>query len=327
MTSPRLLVAAVVLALAASTAGCSGQSAQRASDQASPGSRSTAPSAAPSTRSSPDDTLPEPLARALSGRPEPATSARGVVAQVVAAERAIADRRTPPRVLAAAGHLQQVAYRAWAEHPQWDRVARRELPAELRGVARDNVAARRALRSMHPTDPAELADELPAWRIVRPAPRQRLLRFYRQAQRELGVPWSYLAAINLVETAMGRIQGTSVAGAQGPMQFLPATWAAYGRGDVHDPHDAILGAARYLAAMGFVDDRETALRRYNDHAAYVRAVSLLAGVMDRRPRAFAGYYHWQVYYLTRRGSILLPVGYAARKPVPVAQWLARHDAG
>ncbi len=36
------------------------------------------------------------------------------------------------------------------------------------------------------------------------------------------MPWYYLAAINLIETRMGRIDGLSTAGAQGPMQFLPA---------------------------------------------------------------------------------------------------------
>ena len=51
--------------------------------------------------------------------------------------------------------------------------------------------------------------------------------------------WEVLAAIMLVETRMGRIHSRSSAGAQGPMQFLPATWEAYGLGgDVHDAHDA-----------------------------------------------------------------------------------------
>ena len=64
-----------------------------------------------------------------------------------------------------------------------------------------------------------------------------------------GCPWRYLAAIHLVETGTGRIRGTSAAGAQGPMQFLPATWEAYGGGgDINDTRDAIHGAARYLAA-------------------------------------------------------------------------------
>src|SRR3712207_536212 len=64
----------------------------------------------------------------------------------------------------------------------------------------------------------------PAWRIVAPAPASELLGHYRAAEAAVGVPWQYLAAIHLVETRMGRIRGVSVAGAQGPMQFLPSTW-------------------------------------------------------------------------------------------------------
>ena len=59
-----------------------------------------------------------------------------------------------------------------------------------------------------------------------------------------GVPWTVLAAINLVETRMGRIVVPGSAAAQGPMQFLPATWARYGGGgDVDNPHDATAAAA------------------------------------------------------------------------------------
>jgi hypothetical protein len=56
----------------------------------------------------------------------------------------------------------------------------------------------------------------------------------------------------------------------------------------------------------------------------VRGVTLLAELMERRPHAFDGYYHWQVYYLTSKGSVLLPEGYGATKPIPVKRWLARH---
>ena len=51
-----------------------------------------------------------------------------------------------------------------------------------------------------------------------------------------------------------------------------------------------------------------ALWRYNNHSAYVRGVTLLARRMERDPRAFLGYYHWQVYY----GDTLLPEGYPQR---------------
>ena len=87
------------------------------------------------------------------------------------------------------------------------------------------------------------------------------------------------------------MRNESVAGAQGPMQFMPATWRSYGRGgDVHDPHDAILGAARFLAAAGARHDEAAALYRYNPSSLYVTAVSRYARVMRRDPLAFYGLY-------------------------------------
>jgi membrane-bound lytic murein transglycosylase B len=273
-----------------------------------------------------NEVVPPPLARAVSGRPRVAESPAQLVAQIVSAERAIADASTPDHVLAAAGHVQQVAYRTLSTRPQWDAAVRAALPRGLRRTVSDNVASRRAFRSMHPTARSQLHPDLPPWRIVPAAPAARLLAYYRQAQARFGVDWSYLAAINFVETSMGRIRGASVAGAQGPMQFLPSTWQEYGRGDIDSPRDSILAAARYLRAHGFTrpGGRPGALFRYNNSTAYVRGVSLVAEVMKRRPRAFYGYYHWKVYYLTRAGSVLLPEGYASTRRIPVRQWLARH---
>jgi membrane-bound lytic murein transglycosylase B len=72
-----------------------------------------------------------------------------------------------------------------------------------------------------------------------------------------GLSWTVLAAIGQVETGHGRDLSTSSAGAQGPMQFEPATFAAYaadGDGDgvanIMDPADAIYTAAHYLCANG-----------------------------------------------------------------------------
>ena len=74
---------------------------------------------------------------------------------------------------------------------------------------------------------------------------------------DLGRGPSVLAAINKIETGFGQNLGPSSAGAYGWMQFMPATWAAYGVDadrdggrDPADPDDAIHAAARYLRASG-----------------------------------------------------------------------------
>ena len=65
------------------------------------------------------------------------------------------------------------------------------------------------------------------------------------------------------------------------MQFMPATWARWGHGDVHDPRHAIFGAARYLAASGAADGRvDDAVFAYNRDNRYVRAVNLYAGLLE-----------------------------------------------
>ena len=73
--------------------------------------------------------------------------------------------------------------------------------------------------------------------------------------------------------------------------------------------DAIRAAARYLRANRAPADMPNALFRYNNSQPYVRAVTAYAEVMRAEPEAYRGFYHWQVYYLTTRGDILLPVGY------------------
>jgi membrane-bound lytic murein transglycosylase B len=268
--------------------------------------------------------LPKPLAQAVADRPRVATSPEEVAKQIVAAERAISDASTPPDVLAAAGHLQQIAYRTLTTRPQWDRAVRKELPAKLRKVVADNVASRREFRSMHPTRRRQLHKDLPDWRIVAAAPAKKLLAHYRAAEARFGVDWEYLAAINFIETSFGRIRGTSVAGAQGPMQFIPTTWDIYGRGDINSVRDSIFAAGRFLKAQGFAKSRAGALFRYNNSSAYVRGVTLVAKLMQRRPRAFYGYYNWKVYYLTRLGHVLLPEGYVSKRRIPVRAYLAEH---
>jgi membrane-bound lytic murein transglycosylase B len=93
------------------------------------------------------------------------------------------------------------------------------------------------------------------------------------------------------------------------MQFMPATWAAYGEGDINDILDSIRAAARYLRASGAPGNMALAVYRYNPSDRYVRAIRAYAENMSAEPVLFRGYYHWQVYYISTRGDVHLPVGY------------------
>lgn len=246
--------------------------------------------------------------------PVAATTAAGIAEQLQTTDALIHDDATSETTLAAAGHLQQVAYRALAAHPEWDATVRAALPAPLRDEMDANVRAGRELRALV----RRPKPNLPAWRIVAPAPRDELLAYYEEGERTFGVPWEYLAAVHLTETKMGRIRGTSTAGAKGPMQFLPSTWDAYGAGgDIESNHDSILAAARYLKANGAPERMADALHRYNPTDKYVHAVTDYAEVMRADPKAYRGYYGWQVYYWSTLGDVWLKVGYdePAERPV------------
>jgi hypothetical protein len=211
-----------------------------------------------------------------------------------------------------AAEFQQLAARALATAPaEFRQRVLALLPPGTARVARSDVRATTLLDSM--TQPQQ---RLPRWRIVAPPPASELLGYYRLAQRGTGVPWTYLAAIHLVETRMGRIRGVSTAGARGPMQFLPSTWDLYGAGgDINEPRDAILAAARLLVDHGAPGDMAGALFHYNPSTSYVGAVLEYADTMRRSPAAYGGYWHWRVLYRRTRGTYVLPVGYPEKRPV------------
>ena len=255
-------------------------------------------------------------------QPRLASDPAQLAGDLVLDEQALRDPFSSEVVLVGAAHRQQAAYRALASHPEWDAIARAQIPPSLLYVYDRNVDARRQLTAIVPSPPK---DTLPAWRIGPPAPADELLGYYRKAEAATGVGWNYLAAINMIETGFGRIVGVSTAGAQGPMQFLPSTFAAYGDGgDILSLHDSIMAAGRYLAASAFAGDRDHAIFRYNNSNRYVRAVNDYAAVLAADPAAFAGYHRWDIYYRTTAGDVLLPVGYVATSPIPVTDYLATH---
>jgi soluble lytic murein transglycosylase-like protein len=205
----------------------------------------------------------------------------------------------PPRELRLWALHQQRLYLALGLAPTrvGDEVVRR-LPRDLQPVARDVLAARRALVRLTP--PTRLP--LSTFRTGPAEPADRLLTHYREAERRFGVPWSVLAAVNFVETAFGKVRSPSTAGAQGPMQFLPTTWRAYGLGgDIQDPRDAILGAANYLHASGAPRNLRRALYAYNHSTIYVEAVLAYARAMRRDVRTFYSFHAWQVFVRTPSG--------------------------
>jgi hypothetical protein len=268
-----------------------------------------------------DETTPlEPPATAAGAQPKIASDPVQVADDLVADEQALRDPSTAEPALTAAARRQQAAYRAIGRHTEWDAITRPRIPPSLVETYDRNVDARRQLYPM-----TEVRNTVPAWRIVPPAPADELMDSYREAEAASGVGWNYLAAINLVESRFGSIQGESTAGAQGPMQFLPSTFDAYGNGgDINSPRDSIMAAGRYLAANGFANDRDSAIFRYNNADRYVRAVNDYAAVLAADPAAFTGYYRWDVYFRTTAGDVLLPVGYAASSPIPVDEYLADH---
>jgi Transglycosylase SLT domain len=102
-----------------------------------------------------------------------------------------------------------------------------------------------------------------------------------------GMSWTVLAAIGQIESGDGANNGPSSAGALGPMQFMPATWAEWGINgfgppgppDIMNPLDAIPSAARMLCAAGAGTPATLrgAIFAYNHATWYVDEVLALAG--------------------------------------------------
>ena len=105
---------------------------------------------------------------------------------------------------------------------------------------------------------------------------------YVAAAERYQLPWTLLAGIGMEETAHGRNTASSSAGAQGLMQFMPATFAAYGvdgDGDgaasIRSDADSVFSAANYLTHSGVTkgpDGVRKALYAYNHATWYVNDV-------------------------------------------------------
>ena len=244
---------------------------------------------------------------------------------LAAVEQALRDPATPADALPDLGHQQQVIYRVLSTDQPRAQAVINGLPPRWRSVAERHLAARREfVRMSRGRGPSML----PAWRIIQPEAADKLLSYYRKAEAATGIEWEVLAAVNLVETGMGRIDGVSVANAQGPMQFLPTTWAepGIGAGSIRDPHDAIQAAARYLVRRGGLQDIRRGLWGYNNSDYYGRAVLLYASLMKEDPAAYTGLYHWEIHFNAAAGDLWLPVGYNQPQRISVQEYLQTNPA-
>jgi hypothetical protein len=126
---------------------------------------------------------------------------------------------------------------------------------KLRSEVRAAVGHQAALVTLRAQSPAARA--LPVNTHKRPTTYVQLFQ-ESAAMYCPGLPWTVLAAIGQIESGDGANTGPSTAGALGPMQFLPSTWARWGttafgetgRPNIMDPFDAVPSAARYLCAAG-----------------------------------------------------------------------------
>lgn len=221
----------------------------------------------------------------------------------------------------APAHLHNLAMLKLGSTPEWDDEVFAALDTRHHNSVRLHLKARRALVGL--SAGYDAADYIPAWRIIAPAPAHELLSYYKAAENETGIEWEYLAAINLIETGMGRIVGLSSAGAKGPMQFMPTTWEEHGigAGDINNPADAIPAAARYLVRRGGPENMDQALWGYNNHDAYVEAVKAYAELLRQDETQYHVIHGWEIYFHTEAGAVWLPVGFETEKSIDLYEYL------
>lgn len=282
----------------------------------------TVPAAA--STAAPTTTTPAAMAR-LAALP---TDADGFAAALSSAHLTITDPASPSAAVAVAGEQLQLHLRALADVPELDEEVLAALDPAARPTLERIIRARQFLQARNAAreTPSEPPTELPAWTIVEPESPEVLLGHYREAESITGIPWYWLAAIHVQETRVGRIQGVSSAGAVGPMQFLPTTWAECCTGDPLVTRDAIIGAATYLAQSGGPADMAAAISQYNPNEGYVAVVTAYAENLRDVPELYAGYHAFQVFFGTSAGTVRLPIGYSQAAPIDAATYLAANPA-
>jgi membrane-bound lytic murein transglycosylase B len=250
-----------------------------------------------------------------------ATDAPGQAARLTASAQAVTSASTAVDRLrarpAAAVAIDQLRQQLQVSQAEFDlrQAVRDEQAAVYALAARPDLEAAtlRLLTAPHEAGLGQVTGALrAAWRLagldmatVRPRDTHRsaaaepvdaLLGYYRAAAGRTGVDWSYLAAINYIESDFGRVPGPSSAGALGPMQFLPDTWREYGGGgDILRASDSIQAAALFLARNGAPRNYDQAILRYNHDADYLAAVQGFAAALRSDPLWLTRFYYWSTF--------------------------------
>jgi cell wall-associated NlpC family hydrolase len=161
--------------------------------------------------------------------------------------------------------------------------------AVVLGVVLLAAAAGAAISSLLGGLGGPIPDILPNPTTITQIPPLMLALYERAAPTCPGLPWTVLAGIGTIESGNGTSDlpgvhsGANSAGAEGPMQFLPATFASYdlpvppggaNPPSPYDPADAVYAAARDLCANGARNgaDIPGAIYAYNHSQVYVHAV-------------------------------------------------------
>ncbi|HET8615764.1 MAG TPA: lytic transglycosylase domain-containing protein [Actinomycetales bacterium] len=218
-------------------------------------------------------TVREEAARADSTAERAATAAQDAM---TGADRAVV---TADRIAARAAALQTLLDDAQAD---LDRLSTRARKLEEAQAAARVLAAARAR--------AAAAAGAAAGTVRAQVPPAAYVTLYRAAAATCpGMSWTLLAAVGQVESGHGRNNGPSSAGAVGPMQFMPRTFAAYAVDGDHDgqtspwsPADAVFTAARYLCVNGggSATTISQALFAYNHAQWYVDLVLAVKAQLD-----------------------------------------------
>jgi membrane-bound lytic murein transglycosylase B len=170
------------------------------------------------------------------------------------------------------------------------------LPATYRGPIKNTIDALHSLYILAGIDQYYLVNVHFTHAHTDTESLSALRSYYNEASRRYGLDPSYLASINFIESNFGRVKDVSSAGAQGPMQFLPSTWTQYGQGgNIHDSHDAILAAARYLVRNGAPINMRNAIFQYNHDFDYVDSVESFARAYRSDPGWLDRMYYWNTY--------------------------------